>query len=445
MFKKKVVDIMPPKSKQPLVVVQNYREKKEEKRVVREEAEREDLEEETPRGGGLGKGGIIAAFVFLVLIVVQVLCFFFLSKATIEIWPKTETINISTTLTIDLAAKQASFSNKVIPGELFEKSKMVNETFASSGKSEQEGKAEGTIKVYNEYSTAVQPLLATTRFVSTDGKVFRTPTKATIPGLHYENNKMVAGEVEIRVVADQPGPEYNIGPTTFSIPGFAGSEKYVKFYAKSSQSMSGGSTKQVALVTREDLDNAKTVLSKRAKEECLAAFKDALNQEKMPAGYSFIEDGIQTDVTETFSLATAGSQGSNFNYQATAKSKTIIFQQKDLEDFVKSFMETQTLEDKKIDQANLKVKIMPETVNFTSGKMIISLDVSALSYSDINVDSFKKGLAGKTASESRVFLENFSEISNSRVELWPFWVSKVPEDISKMEIKLNIASPISVD
>ena len=266
MFKKKVVDIMPPKSKQPLVVVQNYREKKEEKRVVREEAEREDLEEETPRGGGLGKGGIIAAFVFLVLIVVQVLCFFFLSKATIEIWPKTETINISTTLTIDLAAKQASFSNKVIPGELFEKSKMVNETFASSGKSEQEGKAEGTIKVYNEYSTAVQPLLATTRFVSTDGKVFRTPTKATIPGLHYENNKMVAGEVEIRVVADQPGPEYNIGPTTFSIPGFAGSEKYVKFYAKSSQSMSGGSTKQVALVTREDLDNAKTVLSKRAKE-----------------------------------------------------------------------------------------------------------------------------------------------------------------------------------
>jgi len=372
------------------------------------------------------------------LVLALVACYFTLSKAKIEVWPITNELDLTTKITVDTSVENPDFSAKVITGQFFEKEKTVTEVFPATGKILKEEKAEGTLRVYNEYSTSPQVLVATTRFVSAEGELFRTPTKVTIPGGHYEGGKLVPGEIDVSVVADQPGPEYNIDPTTFSIPGFAGTARYTKFYAKSFQPMTGGFREEVSQITREDLESAEDNLIKEAKEGSKNALEKELQSESYSLEYDFIEDAIQTEVMEIFSLATAGKEATDFNFQVKTESKTIIFKKEEVENFVKQFIDNQIAEDKKIYEKSLKIDYMPETINLDSGKLILSLDISAKIYSDVDLSVFKNGLKGKSLKEAEFFLENQSGITRVRVEFWPFWVMSVPEDLNKIEFKLSI-------
>jgi hypothetical protein len=249
---------------------------------------------------------------------------------------------------------------------------------------------------------------------------------------------MVPGTVDVKVTADQTGIDYNIGPSTFSIPGFAGSEKYTKFYGKSSQPMTGAVSQKASQVTKEDLDNAKNILSKKAKEDCESSFIQEISGEKAAAGFLFLQDAIQTNISDTFSLAAPGTVAENFSYQVKAKSQTMIFKKEDINNFTKEFVNSQLLEGQKVIEKSITTNITPETVNLSSGKIILSLNISAKTYSDFNPAGFKEGLKGKTAVESKVILENFSEVSRAEVKLWPFWVRKIPEDLEKIQININV-------
>ena len=167
-MKKIVVDIFPPKEL----------EKKESEAIEKEEElegpKREpQVLRETPKFQPpfwswqkkiliSGIGILILAFVF---------CFFTLAEANIKIWPEADTLSLKTKLTVDKTVSEVSLQNKTIPGEVFEKEKTITENFPASGKVLKEGKTEGTIRIYNNYSTLSQIFVANTRFVSSDGKI----------------------------------------------------------------------------------------------------------------------------------------------------------------------------------------------------------------------------------------------------------------------------------
>ena len=393
--------------------------------------EKGEVQTRTP----LKKGWV---FVFFILILGGVFCYFTLSKANIEIWPETETLTFETKLTVDETAGASDFINKVIPGEIFEKEKTVAEIFPSSGKILKEEKAEGTIKVYNEYSTYPQILVATTRFVSAEGKLFRTPIKVTVPGGHYEKGELIPGEVDIKVVAAEAGPEYNIGPTTFSIPGFAGTARYTKFYAKSFQSMAGGLSEKLSQVTEEDLETAENILTKRAKEECEALLKEDLQSEEVYSEFSFSDEAIKGEIIEKFSVATPGKESEEFSFQVKTKCQTLIFKKEELRDFSKEFILPQIVQGKKLYEESLKIDYTPDTVDLDSGKINFSLVISAKIYSGINLSALKSNLKGNSLLETKLFLENQPEITKAKIELWPFWVKKVPEDLDKINLILRV-------
>jgi len=121
-------------------------------------------------------------------------------------------------------------------------------------------KASGTIIVFNEYSSDSQLLIASTRFLSSNGKIFRTTKNIYVPGTKTENDEIIPGSIDVEVLADYWGDEYNIGSSDFTISGFKGTAKYTDFYGKSNTAMSGGSSE-----TKEDV-------------ELKAEYQDNLNQ-----------------------------------------------------------------------------------------------------------------------------------------------------------------------
>ena len=71
-----------------------------------------------------------------------------------------------------------------------------SETISASGEEQVSRKASGTIVVYNNASTAVQKLVANTRFEAVNGKVYRTKDAISIPGKKTVNGVAQPGSVE---------------------------------------------------------------------------------------------------------------------------------------------------------------------------------------------------------------------------------------------------------
>lgn len=385
------------------------------------------------------KKKIIFIFLFLALFGLYFLSVSF-STATVEIWPKTETMSFEAKLNLDKKIKQFDVSANSAPAEVIEKEKTISQNFSASGSVAKETKAEGVITVYNNYSPSYQVLVATTRFVSSEGKVFRTKEKVMVPGTTSEGGKAKPGEINIRVVADGSGSAYNIEPDTFSIPGFAGTDKYTKFYAKSFQPFTGGASETALQVTAGDINKAEDVLMQQAKAEAEALLKNDLQAENISSAFNFLENGLETEITEKFSSVKPGSEASEFTLRVKAKSKTLLFKKEDIKNFAKNYVLARMPEGKKIYEPSLKIDYSANSVNFDSGTAALALKISADVYFDIDEKAVKNNVSQKSLSEIRTFLSSQPEIGNVLVKMWPFWLAKAPKDPDRINIKVNFDS-----
>lgn len=370
----------------------------------------------------------------LVLILVGIFVYFSLSRAEIEIWPETEIKTFETKLTADVKAENINFLAHLIPGIIFEKEKTFSQEFPSTGKKLIEKKAEGIIRVFND-SQQEQILMAQTRFQPPLEKFRPSLEKGENPWFRLQERIVIPAKSykDVRVVADAPGEKYNIEASTFSVPGLAGTPQYTFVYGKSFESMKGGFKKEVSEVTEEDLKKAEEIL----KEKAIKEIEDILKN-KISADFIILDRAVKTEILETIPLAQPGGELEKFTFQVKAQAKTISIKKEGLENFSKEFIISKIPADKKIDQKSLKLNYLPETIDLERGKIILSLNLEAKIYSAVDEISLKQGLAGKRLTEAQFSLQNQPEIKRVKVNLWPFWVKKVPKKIEKIKFKISI-------
>jgi len=428
MNNKKVIDILPPIKK----------ESKKEMSVslaVKPVVKKELKEREISSKPSFFKKSLF--FLLLILIFGSVAAYFYLPQAEIIITPKTKIIDLEKQLLADNEVKEINVKDGLIPAQVLQKEKSLVNVFPASGQIVKEERAKGLIKVYNEYSTSPQVLVAKTRFVSAEGKVFRTPVAVTVPGGTYEKGKLIPGEIEIEVVADEPGPEYNIGPTTFSIPGFAGTAKYTKFYAKSFQPMSGGLKETVPQVTEDDLKKAEETLTQQAQQDCENLLKKDLQTAAFSEKFYYFPEQIKNEIIEKMPLVLNKDQVAEFKYQTKARCETLIIEKEVLKNFARQIIKQQISAEEELFEDGLKIDYSLKEINLNEGKVVLILKSSAPIYTAINFDLLKKGLVDKSIEEVKLLLENQANIAKAEVKFWPFWVTRVPNDLQRIEIKLK--------
>lgn len=413
----KVIDIFPPqKLKEYPSPIPKEQISRKEKIISRKE-----------KKGSLLKKVLIFLPVFFVFVFV-VLHFSF-DRAEIKIWPKTETINTDEKITIDGKNDKLDLVSKVIPGKFFEVERIVSDEFVPTGKSSK--KAEGTLRLYNNYSIKAEAWQAGTRFVSSEGKLFLSKNKINVPGAQMKDDKMTPSFVDVPVVAAQGGTDYNIGPSHFSVFVFRGTPRYTKFYGESSEPMKEGG--EILQVVKDDLTRAEDILTEKAKTESAVALKN-----KVPEGYVFSEKIIETKILEKSSSVAAGTEAEKFSFQVKTKSTTISFKEKDIEDFALMSLNSQVPEGKKLYSESLKTEYAPETFSLDTGKVIVQLLVSGKIYPEIDSDSLKKALARKPLLEANILLENQPEITRYEIRFSLPWLKNIPNKLEKIKIELKI-------
>lgn len=373
------------------------------------------------------KKKILILFLVFLISILSLIQFVF-SKVTIEIWPETQILDYEENITADLNQKNTNDSilNNTIPAEILDTGEIIaSQSFPALGKISKESKAQGKITIYNNYSKS-QSLTVNTRFQPSSDSVlyFRSTKAVTVP---------IKGTIEIDVIADRPGEEYNIEPATFSIPGLVGSPQYTSIYGKSFSKMEGGFIGEVSKVETGDLEKAKNVLV----EQLLNKARESLKI-KAANDYILLNDATKEEVLDTSSSVEAGVEAQSFVFQAKVKSEALTFKKSDLEYFAKEFIKSKIKEGQKIKEDSLTIDYSPESINLNIGKIILNLKFSAKVYSDIDIDALKKIINNKSLDEAKSILEKQTQVKRVEINSWPVWIKNIPENSKKIEIKSTV-------
>jgi|GEM_PF-338709 len=364
--------------------------------------------------------------------------YLYLPKATITIFAKKEIKSADMIISGDTNYDSIDYDKSIIPAKLMEFDEEVAKTFDATGlKNVSNQKAKGKITIYNEFSSSPQPLVATTRFLSEDQKIFRLVQGVTIPGTTKVEGETKPGVVEADVVADESGDNYNIGATNFTIPGFknSGNEKYAKIYAKSSVTMTGGGNgnDSVKMVSVKDISDAKDKISLEITDEVKQKIKNSAQ-----AGMLILNDAIIIDEPVYRVSNSEGETADSFEIKAQAHARALVFFEGDIKKIANSIIAKSGNGKINIDSGTILIDYGKSNIDFKLGTIEINAHASNVMQPNIDLEKLKKDILGKNNDELAEYLKTYVNIEKAEVEYFPqLFIGKIPMNEKRVEVILN--------
>lgn len=281
--------------------------------------------------------------------------------------------------------------------------------------------AQGTITISNKQAVA-QPLIKNTRFETPDGLIFRIHDSVTIPA---------GGSITANVTADSPGDKYNVGPTTFTVPGLKGSKAYDLVTAASNAPMTGGFVGQRASA------------SDATKQKQLATIQTTLDADlakdlaaKIPQGYVLVPGASFTsytpvpDATGPNNTVTIGEKGTVIAalLPSDALARAIAFKS------------IGTYGGQPVSLPNVQgLKLTPALPSLAPDATQFDFNLTGTTTVLWTVDPAKiaGAVAGKNRGSAEVALQSFPEVDKATLVLRPFWATTFPGDPAKIKVVVN--------
>ncbi|MDP1884709.1 MAG: hypothetical protein Q8L10_05105 [Candidatus Moranbacteria bacterium] len=362
----------------------------------------------------------------------------FLPKASIAVFTKNKVQTVDSQIdgSTDLGA--VSLENEAVPAKIVSVSSDLSREYDTSGtKNSSSQKARGTITVYNEFSSSPQPLVATTRFENSDKKIFRLVSGITVPGMEKVGTETKPGAIEAEVIADEAGEGYNIGPSSFSIPGFqsSGNEKYTKIYAKSFKAMAGGGqgNQTVKAITDADINSAKTKVAQE-----LRPLMDRKLEEAAGDGYVLLDDAVTIDDSSYTLSKSPGDIADNFSITVKMEASAIVFREQDVKSIVASLLAKKGEAGMVVAEDSIGLEFGKTDANIKDGMMVIRVHATGKTMPDIDLAKLKQDVLGKNEEELRPYLSSYSDIDRVEISYWPSFISgKIPNYERQVEITLD--------
>ncbi len=376
----------------------------------------------------VGLGFIGASCILIVLII-----FLVLPKAKVTLVPKTELLNQSVDIVVRTDTAGGDSISQAILGQVYTLEKKETQIFPTAGMQQISTKAEGEVTLFNEKGVS-QILVATTRLMSDQNILFRTKERVLIPPARVSSEgKLEPGTMTTRVVADQAGPQGNIGPAQFYIVAFDPAQRQ-KVYAKSTVPFTGGEAREAKVLTQEDLDAA----TKQMAESLIAMGREEIRAE-LHLNYPLPEGALKGEIIEATCNKQIGEVTDNFELNLKVGLKALIFSAEEARMLaLNSVQEILQANQFIVDSESAEgISFEIENINLEERRALLKVRVEKeIAYrSDLEV--MRDHLAGKKEAEARAYLQGLDEIQDFELTLWPFWVRRVPALDKKIEITIR--------
>ncbi len=358
---------------------------------------------------------ITVGFVLTTISLIVIIAYFSLSRAIIYITPEKFSVEASAELQILPEVTSTLTSSNILPGIVTSTILSAQNQFFPSEQTTIQEKATGIVTIVNNYSRN-QTLVATTRLLSPKNLLYRTTETVIVPA---------GGSVQVPIIADGSGDEYETEPTNFTIPGLW-EELQDKIYAIANGKITKKTT-SMRIITPQDLENAKDelliTLDKKAKQEVINR-DDYLSITNITLISTSTSNPVGTDVN-------------SYEMKITAKVDIVAFSKNDLEKLAVNNLKN-SLPDKQTylnhDPESLTYDLLDYSLNPPSANIKINIKGTAIA--DILDQFSKKDILGFSEQDVLEYFKNKFNITNIQVHFSPSWVKSIPPLEDHVEIKI---------
>lgn len=312
-----------------------------------------------------------------------------------------------------------------------------------------QGFAKGQVTIINNYSKA-QTLVEKTRFQTADGKLYRLDRRLTIEA---------GSRATAAVTADQPGDQFAIGPTKFTIPGlwidlqkliFAESTEAFTVRAGTvttpvtptptpAPTLTTPSTTTSAgigdrrIVTQQNIDDAYQSLTNQVVEQAKQTLAASITDARLNGAAYFI------NVTSKTATVRAGQVAGTFSAQVDVEVTGVFYSAEDMQSLIRSRLSQRLPEGQEFVPFNDQNFIYTlESVD--KGNEAARLRVIANAEyrpTQNNPALGAAAIAGKSKDEAIQQLKGVDGVESVEINLRPGWIGKIPRLTDHIKVSVE--------
>ncbi len=361
---------------------------------------------------------IAVSFSALTVLLIVLIVYFSITRATIVITPRIQTFPLTSALSI---VREPLAGSPALPGKVFQREVTKKDTFTASVLKEEDAKASGKVSIVNTTGSA-QTLIATTRFLTAEKILFRLEKTVVVPA---------RGKVEGVLIADTAGASGEVAATRWTIPGLRG-ELQDKIYGVTEAPMTGGK-RSLQRLAASDVDAARATLIK--------AIEESIRSEEGSASDALVEPMVLLTLDPIASALDGklGATAPQFTLSVTVRARGVVVSGKALHEWVTTQLKT-TIPD---DQRLLPVPLSDITTSVaafddTAGtaRLLVKTEGKAL-VREASPAFDRSRFIGRTPEEVRTLLRSNGGVADVLVQLTPFFVKRLPRlpDHIRVEIR----------
>jgi len=344
---------------------------------------------------------IIIPVVIIVLLLLAVFFLYSLRKATISILvnPKQDSKTASVTFS---SSSTTDIPNSVVAAEPVSVSEDGTVTEQATGKKNVGTASKGAVTIFN-IATGNLTLSSGTTITSSNGLEFTLDNDVTVAS---GDAILGASTATVNVTAADIGQDYNLpSGTKFTISGQDSSVA-----AKNDNAFSGGSSKQVTVISDNDIQKALTDLPKQLEDKARNDIKG-----KVSGNNSLLDTFTDESVDKKSFDKKSGDQASQITLTGTVTFTNLSYKNTDLVNLANSIFNSP---DMQLSKDNLSVNAK-NIVTEKNGDVSLDLTINANLLPKIDPVTVTQQIAGSTLQKARNVISSFPQVENVGILINP--------------------------
>lgn len=309
----------------------------------------------------------------------------------------------------------------IIPTQVVEVTKEESKKYPATGKKDAGTKASGVIRVANFSGSPIT--IAT----------FVPQGRTDLVYIASAPVNVVDGDtVNVNVNAKNAGESYNGFSNTDFSP--ASGEVGGLLLRSTAGGMSGGTTKQISVVSQGDVNSAKDALAKEVEDAVTAEFNTKTSELKI------VEDTKKSEVVSSSASPDVNSEATEFTMTVKVTTKALAFNVNDVSTIITAEVNRQLGFTKSIiDDGSKTAEIAVDSSDLATGKITGTIKTNAFVSTKLDEAAIKIELAGLNNAKATNYLAGLDGVSSTKLEYWPPFIKSFPR------IKSHIFLTVSVD
>ncbi len=362
----------------------------------------------------------------IILIIVLFVLFLFTSKASVvlniqpDVSQKDDTVTFSTDSPTDVA-------NNVVAAQFVSVNENGTDTANATGNKQTGNQAKGTVTVFNNSSNSVSYPAGTT-IVSSNGLKFTLDngvSLASASGDPFSGTKPATQDVN--VTAATFGSNYNLpSDTVFNI----GNDPSVA--AKNDNPFSGGTTKNITVVSQDDVDKLLSDLPKKLEDKAKSDITG-----KVSGDSQLLPGFFSEDVTSKSFDKNVGDQANQVTLTGTVTYQAVSYNKNDMVNLALNLFNNNNIT---INQDNLNVNVK-SVKGQDSSNVDANLNIQAYLLPKIDQLTLSKEISGQSFSKAQSILMQIPHVSSVSVKISPsipLLPKILPKNPKNITISINI-------